>query len=61
MPVNRKFPIAVLMDACRDFAERTSRRVSFEYILIAGVNAGAGAGAAAGGPVEEALGLNLAT
>jgi 23S rRNA (adenine2503-C2)-methyltransferase len=40
MPVNRKYPIAALMDACRDYTERTSRRVSFEYILIAGVNAG---------------------
>jgi 23S rRNA (adenine2503-C2)-methyltransferase len=39
MPVNRKYPIAVLMAACRDYSERTSRRVSFEYILIAGVNA----------------------
>jgi 23S rRNA (adenine2503-C2)-methyltransferase len=39
MPVNRKYPIAVLLDACRDYTERTSRRVSFEYILIAGVNA----------------------
>ena len=39
MPINRKYPIAVLMDACRDYIERTSRRVSFEYILLAGVNA----------------------
>jgi 23S rRNA (adenine2503-C2)-methyltransferase len=39
MPINRKYPIAVLMDACRDYIERSSRRVSFEYILIAGVNA----------------------
>ncbi|MDP3047668.1 MAG: 23S rRNA (adenine(2503)-C(2))-methyltransferase RlmN [Chloroflexota bacterium] len=40
MPINRKYPIAVLMDACRDYTERTNRRVSFEYILVAGVNAG---------------------
>jgi 23S rRNA (adenine2503-C2)-methyltransferase len=39
MPVNRKYPIAMLMDACREYTERTGRRVSFEYILIAGVNA----------------------
>lgn len=39
MPVNAKFPVAELMAACRHYAEKTGRRVSFEYILIAGVNA----------------------
>jgi 23S rRNA (adenine2503-C2)-methyltransferase len=38
MPINRKYPIAMLMDACRDYTERAGRRVTFEYILIAGVN-----------------------
>ncbi len=41
MPVNRKYPLAVLMDACRRFAEITGRRVTFEYILIEGLNDGA--------------------
>ena len=38
MPVNRKYPLRVLMTACRDYVERTNRRISFEYILLADVN-----------------------
>ena len=38
MPVNRKHPIAELMDACRYFRDRRKQRITFEYILIAGVN-----------------------
>lgn len=38
MPVNRAYPIPRLMQACRFYEERTGRRVSFEYALIAGVN-----------------------
>ena len=40
MPVNRKYPIAVLLEACRAYFEKTGRRVSFEYTLIAGQNDG---------------------
>lgn len=39
MPINRRYPIAELMAACRSYLEATGRRISFEYILIAGVNA----------------------
>ena len=38
MPVNRKYPMAELLKACRDYTERTSRRVTFEYTLVKGVN-----------------------
>ena len=38
MPVNRKYPLAVLLDACAFYAERKSQRLTFEYILIDGVN-----------------------
>jgi 23S rRNA (adenine2503-C2)-methyltransferase len=38
MPVNRTFPLAPLMDAVRDHVEKTGRRVTFEYILIEGIN-----------------------
>ncbi len=38
MPVNRRFPIAELMRACRAYIETTTRRISFEYALIAGMN-----------------------
>ena len=38
MPVNKKYPIAKLMQAIRDYIEKTNRRVTFEYSLIEGVN-----------------------
>lgn len=38
MPVNRRFPIAELMDACVYYYRKTGRRISFEYTLIAGKN-----------------------
>jgi len=38
MPVNRKFPIATLLEACRRFAAATGERFTFEYVLLAGIN-----------------------
>lgn len=38
MPVNRAFPLAVVLGACRTYFEKTGRRVSFEYTLIHGHN-----------------------
>jgi 23S rRNA (adenine2503-C2)-methyltransferase len=38
MPVTRRFPIARLMQACRDYRDRTGRRVFVEYLLLDGVN-----------------------
>jgi 23S rRNA (adenine2503-C2)-methyltransferase len=38
MPVNRKYPLRALFDACRYYTERKKQRITFEYILIAGVN-----------------------
>jgi 23S rRNA (adenine2503-C2)-methyltransferase len=38
MPVNRKYPIARLLEACRRFARSTGERFTFEYVLLAGVN-----------------------
>jgi len=38
MPVNRRYPIADLLDAVRDYTAKTHRRVSFEYVLIDGKN-----------------------
>lgn len=40
MPVNKKYPIEVLIAACRKYIDKTGRRISFEYALIAGVNDG---------------------
>lgn len=38
MPVNRKWPIAKLLEAARAFPLAHGRRVTFEYVLLAGVN-----------------------
>lgn len=38
MPVNRRFPFAEVMDACKYYIEKTGRRLTFEYALIGGVN-----------------------
>ncbi|MEQ1565802.1 MAG: 23S rRNA (adenine(2503)-C(2))-methyltransferase RlmN [Myxococcota bacterium] len=38
MPVNKRYPLAELMSACREYAELTGRRVTFEWALIAGTN-----------------------
>jgi 23S rRNA (adenine2503-C2)-methyltransferase len=39
VPLNRKYPIAELLDACRDYVGQDSRRrVTFEYVLLDGVN-----------------------
>ncbi len=38
MPVNRKYPIARLLEACRAYGETTGDRLTLEYVLLAGVN-----------------------
>ena len=38
MPVNRKFAVAQLMRACDAYAEKTRRKVFFEYVMLADVN-----------------------
>jgi len=38
MPVNRKWPIAALLEAARAFPLAHGRKVTFEYVLLAGVN-----------------------
>ena len=38
MPVNRRFPFADVMEACRYYVAKTGRRLTFEYALIGGVN-----------------------
>ena len=37
MPVNRRYPLKVLLEACDDYVTK-KRRIRFEYILIAGLN-----------------------
>ena len=38
VPASRKWPLAMLMDACRDYGRSTGRRIFFEWTLIEGVN-----------------------
>jgi len=38
MPVNRKYPLSELTVACAYYQEKKGRMITFEYILIAGVN-----------------------
>ena len=38
MPINNRYPIEQLIKACRDYFDKTGRRVSFEYAMIDGVN-----------------------
>lgn len=39
MPINRKYPLAALLAACRRYLERAPRDfVTFEYVMLAGVN-----------------------
>ena len=38
MPVNKAYPSEELIGACRRYYEATSRRISFEYAMIDGVN-----------------------
>ncbi|MBI3192664.1 MAG: 23S rRNA (adenine(2503)-C(2))-methyltransferase RlmN, partial [Pedosphaera parvula] len=40
MPVNRKYPLKELIAACDYYQEKKGRMITFEYILIAGVNDG---------------------
>lgn len=40
MPVNRKYNLAALLEACAYYARRKKQRITFEYLLLAGVNDG---------------------
>lgn len=38
MPINRKYPLAMLLDACREYPLRKRGRITYEYLLINGIN-----------------------
>lgn len=38
MPINRRYPIEALLEACRRYPLRPHRRITFEYILLEGIN-----------------------
>ncbi|MCL5105702.1 MAG: 23S rRNA (adenine(2503)-C(2))-methyltransferase RlmN [Armatimonadetes bacterium] len=38
IPIAEHFPLSDLMHACREYADRTKRRITFEYLLLGNVN-----------------------
>jgi len=38
MPVNKKYPLFELINTCKEYADKSGRQVTFEYILLAGLN-----------------------
>jgi 23S rRNA (adenine2503-C2)-methyltransferase len=38
VPLNRKYPIGELLQACKEYVGEGRRRVTFEYVMLAGVN-----------------------
>jgi len=38
MPVNQKYPLADLIKCCHEYIDRTNRQITFEYILVKGLN-----------------------
>ena len=38
MPVNKRYPLAALIEACRRYPLKPGRRITFEYVMIDGLN-----------------------
>jgi 23S rRNA (adenine2503-C2)-methyltransferase len=38
MPINRKYPLSVLMDACKNYPLRSWEHLTFEYVMLGGLN-----------------------
>ena len=38
MPINHKYPLAQLQEACKRYIEKTGRRITLEYLLIKDIN-----------------------
>lgn len=38
VPINRKYPLEVLLDSCRRYVSHTRRRITFEWAMIEGIN-----------------------
>jgi 23S rRNA (adenine2503-C2)-methyltransferase len=41
MPINKKYPLSALMNACEEYPLRTWEHLTFEYVMLGGVNDGA--------------------
>lgn len=57
VPINRRWPISELLDACRTYIAETGRRISFEYVLLEGVNDSPAMGATLGDLLTQQLGV----
>jgi 23S rRNA (adenine2503-C2)-methyltransferase len=38
MPINKRYPLETLIDTCREYVKKTNRQITFEYLLVAGLN-----------------------
>ena len=38
VPINKRYPIEMLIDACKKYIEKTNRKIFFEYVLLEGQN-----------------------
>ena len=38
MPINRRYSIEEVIEACKEYYKKTNRRLTFEYILLSGIN-----------------------
>ena len=38
MPINKKYPLGVLLEACRNYPLRNWEHITFEYVMLGGVN-----------------------
>ncbi|MCD6109325.1 23S rRNA (adenine(2503)-C(2))-methyltransferase RlmN [bacterium] len=38
MPISKKYPLDQLMKTCEDYIQTTHRRITFEYVMLAGIN-----------------------
>ena len=38
MPINKAYPLEVLIPSLKEYLEKTNRRLTFEYILLSGIN-----------------------
>ena len=53
VPLNRKYPLETLLEACRNYpGASNARRITFEYVMLKGVNDSLGRGQGAGAPAQ---------
>ncbi|MCX7662094.1 MAG: hypothetical protein N2Z79_05380 [Candidatus Omnitrophica bacterium] len=38
MPINKRYPLKELISICKEYIQKTNRQITFEYVLIKGIN-----------------------